>query len=155
MRSVEERFWSRVHMRGPDECWEWQGFRNPRGYGITRGFASRLAHRAAWELKHGSVPDGMCICHRCDNRACCKPDHLFVGTPSENVADMDAKLRRGVYRPGRGARHHRAVLTEQQARDIRANYALCRVSMSALAQRYGCSLQTISNVVHRVRYADA
>ena len=78
----------------PSGCWEWTGSKNDKGYG--RVYADRdekRAHRAMWEQAHGPVPDGLWVLHRCDNPPCVNPDHLFLGTPLDNVRDMMAKGR--------------------------------------------------------------
>jgi hypothetical protein len=98
-RPPEERFWEKVRKAGPEECWEWSGVKLPRGYGIfTIGYTKIYSHRYAWSLGNGEIPDGMYVCHKCDNPSCCNPAHLFVGTASDNNADMDRKgrARRGV-----------------------------------------------------------
>lgn len=75
-------------------CWNWTGFINPKGYGQL-SFKRRTvrAHRLAWALAYGPIPDGLCVCHRCDNRRCVRPDHLFIGTNLDNMRDMVAKGR--------------------------------------------------------------
>lgn len=79
---------------GPDSCWEYQAARSPRGYGTIGVMGkTRRAHRVAWELANGPIPEGLLVCHHCDNPPCCNPAHLFLGTDKDNVADMRAKGR--------------------------------------------------------------
>jgi hypothetical protein len=76
-------------------CWEWTGALHRNGYGAfkLRDGRQMLAHRFAWELANGAVPEGLNVLHQCDNRRCVRPDHLFVGTQRENIRDMVAKGR--------------------------------------------------------------
>jgi hypothetical protein len=93
--SVADRLAARLE-RKPNGCLEWTGFTDDRGYGrIWVDGKCQKAHRIAWELANGLIPDGMCVCHRCDNPPCCDVEKcLFLGTQVENIADMDAKGRR-------------------------------------------------------------
>lgn len=116
---VAERFWSRLE-RGP-ACWEWTGTRRESGYGeLQTGSRERrkrlAAHRVAWELTHGPIPDGMLVCHTCDNPPCCNPAHLFLGTHGDNMRDKCAKGRGGY---NRGEACGKAKLTAADVRVIR------------------------------------
>lgn len=161
--SAEERFWAKVDKRGPDECWEWEGCRHPRsGHGrITLNYVNRYAHRHAWELTNGPVPEGLHVLHHCDNGPCCNPAHLFLGTHSDNMADMCAKGRhRGGAKAGhswapKGSRHPWAKLTEDQVRRIRSRYAAGGVTQSELGADYGVSGGTISRIVRGAGWKSA
>ncbi|MDF2757932.1 MAG: hypothetical protein K0S99_564 [Thermomicrobiales bacterium] len=156
--TAQSVFW--CHVDQADGCWEWSGVRDRDGYGK---FQHRLAHRIAWELTKVTIPDGMLVCHSCDNPACVRPDHLFLGTVADNHAD---KARKGRARNGWQTRpeYMRALLamgkmrrggagnrTDDEARAaIRGRYAAGNVSQKALAAEYGLSQNTISNIVREV-----
>lgn len=94
---VEERFWSKVATKGPDDCWEWGAGIGANGYGKFRLSDPRReagAHRMAWALAKGAeVPEGLCVLHKCDNPPCCNPAHLFLGTKGDNNRDRAEKGR--------------------------------------------------------------
>jgi len=91
-RSIGDRFWEKV-VKSPT-CWEWSAYRDGQGYGHFRGVTGRVqAHRQAWELTHGAIPAGMLVCHMCDNTACVRPEHLYIGTHADNMRDMVARGR--------------------------------------------------------------
>lgn len=109
------RFWSKVDMRGPDECWEWQGGRTSGGYGRFKlaSYRAVTASRVALIGNSRQEPVGMYVLHKCDNPPCCNPHHLFFGTNQDNMADKNAK---GRARTGdqAGEKNPRAKLTEAQ-----------------------------------------
>lgn len=136
---------------GPDACWEWTASTNSHGYGQmmfadAQGRHLRTAHRLAYELDAGPIPDGMHVLHRCDNRPCCNPAHLFLGTNADNVADMVAK---GRHSPGRsaGEDNYRSVLTESTVRELRARFAEGGITQRALAKEIGVSAATVSHAI--------
>lgn len=95
---LHDRFWSKVVANSPADCWEWTGGVTHNGYGkfsIGPRGEQRIvrSHRLVWEMVYGEVPDGIQVLHRCDNRKCCNPEHLFLGTNVDNVADKVAKNR--------------------------------------------------------------
>lgn len=138
-----ERFWSYVE-KG-DGCWEWKGGHASYGYGQTyfRGRGEK-AHRAAWALTNGPIPLGMFVCHHCDNRNCVRPDHLFLGTNADNLADAAKKLRFATE-----ARLRRAKLTPDGVREMR-RLASSGMTVTELAAKYGVSDTVVGKVIrHR------
>lgn len=140
-----DRFWTKVDRRGPDECWPWLAYRKPNGYGqfmLRKGFFI-TAHRVALALAIGRPLEiHEFACHKCDNRPCCNPAHLFAGTGLENALD---KVRKGRGRWLRGAENPSARLTEEQVREIRTAPARYGIG-TALSRRYGVATTTVYEI---------
>lgn len=136
-------FWKRV--RKSDGCWIWSGHVERDGYGRVSTFGHKhRATRLAWALTNGPIPAGQQICHRCDVPLCVRPDHLFLGTPLDNMRD---KTRKG--RQTKGADVTGAKLTPervQQMRSIRGR------SQSSIAAEFGVCQQTVSRVLNKHRW---
>ena len=102
--SAEQRFWLSVNKEGPvhpihGQCWFWIASKRDRGYGtITLSGKAIFAHRFIWALLNGTIPDGLCVLHKCDNPPCVNPAHLFLGTRADNMRDMVQKGRKGTPR---------------------------------------------------------
>lgn len=142
LQPLAPRFWPRV-VQGPG-CWEWTGTRQPAGYGtISYRGKQILAHRASWILEHGEEPTQW-VLHRCDNRACVRPDHLFLGDALANAQDRHAKGRSGRHD---GERNGRAKLTNRDAAIIRRLYAAGGISQFKLADAFGVHQTAISRVI--------
>lgn len=148
--SVKKRFWSKVDIRGPKECWEWQAYRKPEGYGrFWLDGCTRYAHRVAWLLTYGPIPKKMCICHRCDNEPCCNPAHLFLGAYADNNTDRNQKGRSA---SEKGEDNPQSKITEEQVQAIRKEYATGRITQEKIACHYGLTQGCISLLVRRKRW---
>lgn len=133
--SLETRFWRQVDKRSASECWPWKSKSLVKGYGYIglggRSGGKELAHRVAWLLTHGELPDlkgyhGAVVRHKCHNRLCCNPDHLEIGTQADNVNDMWTR---------EGGPKGNTQLTEKQIAEIRSDPRSSR----QLAPLYGVS----------------
>jgi HNH endonuclease/helix-turn-helix protein len=155
---VIARFWVKVAITAnPDKCWEWQAFCSKYGYGqfyMSWGYRRpNPAHRVAWEITNGEIPDGLWVLHKCDNRRCVNPEHLFLGTPKENTQDMIQKGRRVAGRyPQRGELSRTRKLSQSQVDYIRQRYALGDISQKQLGLEIGVDQSTISVIVNGKRW---
>jgi len=168
------RFWAKVEIRGPGDCWEWAASKRD-GYGAF-GISGVLfsAHRIAWFLANGLIPDGMFVCHKCDNRGCCNQKHLFTGTQEDNLRDAAGKGRMAngdehysrvnpekLFRGKRsgvngwdypsekinlGENHGRSCVTESDVLDIRERCSKGE-SQRSVAKDFGIVHQQVSRIV--------
>lgn len=144
---VADRFWRRVE-KG-DGCWNYQGATFSSGYGAFYYDGQNVgAHRFSFLVAHGQPTPGLFVCHRCDNKRCVRPDHLFEGTPKQNYDDADSKGRLTTARRNRarGEMAGSARLATAQVRQIRASWPA--ETRRALAARFGVSKGTIDAIVY-------
>ncbi len=141
-KSLEQRFWEKVEIKGLLDCWEWKGSKTNGGYGtLSRDKKWWLAHRLVWTMTYGDIPKGLLVLHKCDKPPCVNPNHLFLGTQRDNMHDMAAKGRmvQGVDRslakldPG---------IVAKCVEEIRSG-----VTYKVLSERYGASRSAINNAV--------
>ena len=142
-----ERFFSKVNRS--DGCWEWTSGKFKEGYArFTFGGKNTLAHRVSWKIHYGEIPEGKLVCHRCDNRTCVNPNHLFIGTHKDNMQDAVEKGRIAI-----GERHGNSKLTEKQVLLIKAIYAEVVISQKKLGHIFGVAPSTISDIVTGKKWA--
>jgi hypothetical protein len=148
----EERFLSRINKT--DSCWLWIGTkRHQNGYGCLEVDGKLVsAHRFSWLLYHGNIPNDLFVLHKCDNKICVNPDHLFLGTQDENNKDRARKNRswRGI---GELSPAHK--LTLEEVRNIRKDYNSGFYSQRELARKYKVVQWTIGKIVNRITWKDA
>lgn len=148
MPTPEERLWSKVSIASRGSCLEWTGARSASGYGIFMINRKRVqTHRAAWMFTNGDIPKGKMVCHNCDNRLCCNPGHLFIGSAKDNTLDMIAK---GRHKPfcTRGESHHKSKLREGEVLQIRMLHA-SGVSISMICERFSISRQHANGIIKK------
>jgi hypothetical protein len=132
-------------MDGVEGCWNWPKYCNGDGYGLTKlNGKTTVATRVSYQLKVGSIPSGMNVCHSCDNPPCCNPAHLFPGTHGDNYQDAKAKDRHS-----RGERNGIAKFTDDQVRYVRSSPK----TQWELANEFGVWQGTISCIKRRTRWA--
>jgi hypothetical protein len=142
-----QRFWLKVNKNGPlilsTKCWLWMGYRDANGYGTFRGYRSKKtykAHRFSYLIHKSEISSGFAICHKCDNPSCVNPDHLFMGTHIENIADRDNKKRQCL-----GERNRHAKLKTIQVLEIRSRPYYRGIGKD-LSIEFGVKLPTIYKI---------
>lgn len=143
------RFWNKVNKT--NGCWLWMASKRSNGYGCFR-FQGKLysAHRFAYQLAYGDITDNLLVCHKCDVRNCVNPDHLFLGTHTENLIDAIRKKRS--FPPSikaRGESSGQSKLIEEQVLEIRQLHADDGLGWRTLSKKYGVSGNTINKILRR------
>lgn len=138
-KTVKERFWEKVDKCGDDECWNWLGAKQYSGYGqIMISKINTKVHRFSWEFHFGEIPENMLVLHKCDNRACVNPRHLWLGTHTDNMQDMIQKDR-----------CPRAKLTMENHKQIEHMYFDKNVSVITMCKMFNVSRSTIYHVINK------
>jgi len=149
--SIIDRFWKHVINNGPDQCWGWIGSVYGNSYPkigrCGRGSGLEFSHRLSWMIHYGEIPKGMMVCHKCDNRKCTNPNHLFLGTAKDNKDDCINKGRNV-----QGEDSPNAKLTLEQVKEIRAKYIPRKVTYCDLSKEYGVSSANIAFIIQRKRW---
>lgn len=149
LSSWEDRFWLYTDKKGEDDCWNWKARKDIKGYGILNVAYSTKAHRLSWLIHYGEIPDGMFVCHKCDNTSCVNPNHLFLGTAKDNNLD---KIRKGRGNTAKGERNFGAILSEKQVITIRFLYSSGKFSTYFLSDVFQVSRNCISRIVNNITW---
>lgn len=152
LKSLQKRFHKKYKKGNPEECWEWFGAITPRGYGGINNIPNERpcvlqAHRFSYELHNNSkIPENICVCHRCDNRRCVNPNHLFLGTKRENNDDRDLKRRQAM-----GIVNGNSKLNEDQVKEI---WSLSKRGFSnpEIARMFNISRITVWEIMIKKRW---
>ncbi len=148
-KSTEERFWS--YVQKTEDCWLWTANKTKFGYGKLKiNKRTLVMHRYSYELHIGKIPEGLLVLHKCDVPACVNPDHLFVGTSADNVADRIRKGRSN--NPGRnmhGELNPCSVLTNEKVIEIRRIASNRQCTLRAIGEQFGVSVPCISHIITR------
>ena len=145
-KQFKDRFYSRTEK--VNGCWEWTGALFKGGYGcVVRNRKTQGAHRVSYKISVGEIPEKMFVCHKCDNRKCINPEHLFLGTYRDNIDDMVKKKRSLI-----GENNPSSKLTEKQVLEIRKRYIPRKMSIRKLAKEYGIVSNAINQIIKRTKW---
>jgi len=144
------RFRKQFYKSPKTGCWIWTGTRYKEGYGkFSISGHSYRSHRLMWELENDPIPDGLNVLHTCDNPPCVNPEHLFLGTQTDNIADMKNKGRQA-----KGEKIAQSKVTQEDVDDIRRIYSEGYLSQKDIADVFGISNSQVSNIVRRISWQE-
>ena len=142
------RFWSKVNIKGTNDCWIWLGAKHLNNYGaFSSNHVIYLAHRFAYEISKYPIPKGKWVLHTCDNPSCVNPNHLFLGNCQLNHDDMVSKKRSTV-----GEKNPSAKLSLEQVKEIKHLYLSSKITQKVLADRYLIHPQQVFNIIHNISW---
>jgi HNH endonuclease len=148
-KEFSKRFWERIDIKGRNDCWIWHGCivgSLSKYGGVSYKGRMTKAHRLAWQLTFKrKIPKGKLACHKCDNKLCCNPYHIFIGTQRDNMLDMFRKGR-GNRTPMRGDKNHRTKITKEQASEIKRLRYKMALPLSEISLRVKVSKTTVSSI---------
>lgn len=148
---TNENFWSRIDIKGSDECWNWKRAKT-QGYGVYGESGKTIrAHKHAFILSGKLLPIGYFVCHKCDNPSCCNPLHLFAGTAADNHRDARMKGRSYQPFPGRGEDHPLSKLSNIQREEIKLKVKN-GMSYRKVAKEYGVTGALTHGIVNGKSY---
>lgn len=152
-KQTASSFWEKVDIKGQNDCWNWKKSKKLNGYGqLLWNYKNVYSHRTAWILSNGDIPQGLFVCHKCDNPACCNPNHLWLGTPITNVLDM---MNKGRYYLNsnrawaHGSTHYSSKFTNETIVKIRKMYEDKPNQYKWLADLFNVSSNCIYAIVTR------
>ena len=149
--STLKRFWNKVKVGSPDECWEWQGSKKGAGYGsfyVNKEEKAQRSHRVCWSFFNGPIPNDLHVLHNCHNPLCVNPAHLYLGTHQDNMRDRTSLGRWEKTRP-RGTKHANSKLSELDVLEIRRLYATGKIEQIFLGKMFRVSHTQVSYIVNR------
>jgi len=147
-----KNFWKKVEIKDEDSCWIWKGKHCHNGYGQLKiNRKDKMAHRVSWIIHFGEIPEGMIVCHHCDNPECVNPKHLFIGTYKDNIADC---IRKGRNKTSilRGESNGSSKLKDSQIPIIRQKYSTGEYSLRKLGKEYGIGFEAIRRVIKHMSF---